>query len=89
MAAELDTHSESVQYEPVHVKLRQDRFDELCRIRSLSTQEEQANYIGITQAMISRLRSGKARPGARTISAITQAFDVPFEVVFEAEEKAS
>lgn len=65
------------------VALRVEEFDRITRRMGYSNDAERAKAIGVSHTTISRLRSGKLRPGGRFIAATLCALNVPFEDVFE------
>jgi hypothetical protein len=76
---------------PTTMKLRVDKFDELCRQRSWATDAERARGLDLDPATISRVCAGTQRPGARFISACLDefgalAYDLLFERVDEQQE---
>jgi transcriptional regulator with XRE-family HTH domain len=65
------------------VALRVEEFDRITRRMGYSNDAERAKAIGVSHTTISRLRSGKLRPGGRFIAATLAALNVRFEDIFE------
>ncbi|MEU8264945.1 helix-turn-helix transcriptional regulator [Micromonospora sp. NPDC048999] len=65
------------------VALRVEEFDRITERMGYSNDAERAKAIGVSHTTISRLRSGKIRPGGRFIAATLATLGVPFETVFE------
>ncbi|MBC9001316.1 helix-turn-helix domain-containing protein [Micromonospora aurantiaca (nom. illeg.)] len=65
------------------VQLRVAEFDRITEKLGLSNDTERAKAIGVSHTTISRLRSGKLRPGGKFIALTLTALNVRFEDVFE------
>ncbi len=51
------------------------------------TNEELGAAIGVSPSMASRIRSGDRLPGTQTLYRISQAFDIPLQILVEAHAK--
>jgi transcriptional regulator with XRE-family HTH domain len=54
-----------------------------ARPRTGLTQEELAEGIGTTQAVIARLESGRVKPSARTLERLAKATGTRLRIIFE------
>jgi hypothetical protein len=74
------------------VRLDLAEFDRLTTLRGWDTDRKRVRALGISNATMSRIRTGRDRPGARFIHLSLAALDVPYNVLFfmdEAERAAS
>lgn len=65
------------------IAVRSKRFEELLAERGLTTNLEAAELIKVNDATISRVRTGKTRPGGKFIAHALRAFPVTFDELFE------
>lgn len=69
---------------PAIVKLRLDEFDAMTTERGWKNDKERAAGLGVSQSLISRIRSGEANPGARLVDRLIEAFGpLAYDRLFE------
>lgn len=73
-----------VQQTEPRVQLRNHQYDRYCNLASLTTQAQQADAFGQSEAYISRVRRGRRAINAQFIAGVLAAFPhLRFEDVFE------
>jgi hypothetical protein len=66
------------------IRLRKGRFDARARELGLASNTACAEYMGIDQSTVSRIRNGEVMPGERFIAAcLKSGFARSFEALFE------
>jgi len=66
--------------------LRWSEFDRLTALRGWTTDAERARHLGISQAFLSNMRAGRARPGRKFITQCMSALGGGvYDVIFERE----
>lgn len=66
------------------MRLNLAEFDRLTTLRGWTTDRERIEALGISNATMSRIRSGSDRPGAWFIHCCLTTLDVPYSVLFSA-----
>lgn len=70
------------------IAIRTERFEELLRERGIDSNTNAAALIGINHSVISRLRTGDAKPGTKFIANALITFAVAFDELFAIDEDA-
>lgn len=66
------------------LRFRVDQFDRLMTPLGITSTTDQATFLGLSKATVSKVRRGVQRPGNRFIRRVRAALpDVPFEQLFE------
>jgi len=68
---------------PPVVRLREDAFARWTESLALRSETEAAEYIGVSQATLNRIRRGEITPGEKFIAALLAASRLQFEELFE------
>jgi transcriptional regulator with XRE-family HTH domain len=69
------------------LRLRVAEFDRLTAKRGWTTDAQRADALGISRALMSRVRSGELRPGQKFIAAVLTIWgSAGYDVLFETDE---
>lgn len=75
---------------PTVIRLREDQFDRRARELGLTSNQACADYIGIDQSTLARIRKGDVMPGEKFIAAcLASKFARKFDSLFELAELTS
>lgn len=82
--------SATVTFMPAIVKLRISEFDALTTERGWKEDKEKASALGISQSLMSRIRSGEVNPGAKFIDACISVFgSTAYDRLFDRSQDAA
>lgn len=74
----------AVEQSEARVLLRRNQYDKYCALAELTTQSQQADAFGQSEAYISRVRRGRREVNAQFIAGVLATFpDLRFDDLFE------